>query len=86
MRFVKKLISICILQCFVDVGFFERVCFGIDFLSVVAFIFGIKIIEKHVKKRFKNEVIFEIDFWTVLGTVLGIILGGFGEAKLKKRE
>ena len=25
-----------------DVGFFERVCFGIDFLSVVAFIFIIK--------------------------------------------
>ena len=25
-----------------DVGFFQRVCFGIDFLSVVAFIFDIK--------------------------------------------
>ena len=85
MRFVKKLIFICILQCFVDVGLFERVCFGIAFFSVVAFIFGMKNIEKIVRKRFQNEVIFEIDFWTVLGTVLGLILGGFWEGKLKKR-
>ena len=83
MRFVKKLISICILWCFVDVGFFERVCFGIDFLSVVAFIFGIKNSEKNIEKGFKHDIIFEIDFWTVLGTVLGLILGGFWEAKLK---
>ena len=82
MRFVKKFILYCVLQGFVDVGFFERVCFGIDVFSAVASIFNNG---KIVKKRVKNDVFFEIDFWTVLGTVLGLILGGFWEAKLKRR-
>ena len=52
--------------------------FGIDFLSVVAFIFGTRKDTQVDHKSFKNEDIFEIDFRTIFGTVSAFILDWIG--------